>query len=270
MIAIGASGIGADLYGGTGFTNGSSGSSSALISGNTAVRLSSYSAATITNFATITGNVGISVFASGTVGQTVTDSGTIIGTGGAAIAFGAGNDRLKFVPGDAFIQGTVNGGSGTNALDFASGVSFGTLTGSNADFVNFQTAGVDAGANWVFAGSNTLGANTTFTDAGTLTNAGTLVVDPPITVTGTFINSDLITASGAAAVQLAPGAYLLNTGSGTIIGDGANPVITSQSGTASSVVNLGTITNTGTAAGLRFLGSADVINGTSGASSALI
>jgi RTX calcium-binding nonapeptide repeat (4 copies) len=262
MIALGASGIGAILNGGIGFTNGSSGSSSALISGNTAVRLSSYNAATVTNFATIAGSVGISVFASGTVGQTVIDSGTIFGTGGTAVAFGAGNDRLKFVPGNAYIQGTVSGGGGTNTLEFASGASPGTLTGSNADFVNFANGTLDSGASWVLAGSNTIGSGTTLTDAGTLRNTGTLVLDPPLIVSGTLDNASTITDVGSAPLELNPGAYLLNETTGQITQSAAysHPVVTGLTGGPSTIRNLGTITNLGAGGGISLQAGGTIID----------
>ncbi|HEX3574235.1 MAG TPA: hypothetical protein VHU42_06515, partial [Rhodopila sp.] len=60
----------------------------------------------VTNAGTITGGTGILFYAGDTLSQTVIDSGTIIGSGGTAIAFSAGNDTLRLQPStSAFIQG---------------------------------------------------------------------------------------------------------------------------------------------------------------------
>lgn len=76
---------------------------------------------TISNAGAIVSKVGIAV--SGTANQTIIDSGTISGTGTShtAISFNSGNDLLQFTPSTSIkIQGTVNGGGGTNTLEFAS------------------------------------------------------------------------------------------------------------------------------------------------------
>ena len=183
-----------------------------------------------------TAGAGVAFHGSGTL----IDTGTIIGAT-TAVAFGGTTDLLQFQPGSAFIGGVVNGGTGTSTLEFALGASAGTLTGSNADFLNFATAHVDAGANWTFAGSNTLGASVSLVDAGTLTNTGSLVVDPPITVTGTFINDSVVSSPGTyAAIYIANGGTLTNNGSGTIAG-GTNAI--TAAGTI-SIANAGTILGT--------------------------
>jgi len=69
----------------------------------------------VTNVGTISGNIGI--YITGNSNATVTNSGTITGTGGIAVSFAGGNDRLIVDPGAVF-NGVVNGGNGTNEIDF--------------------------------------------------------------------------------------------------------------------------------------------------------
>src|SRR5262249_37573210 len=153
--------------------------------------------------------------------QTVIDSGAIIGTGGTAIGFGAGNDLLKLVPSASVnIQGAVDGGSGTNTLELASAASHGTLTGLAADFINFSHGTIDSGAYWVFPGTNTIDSTTTLTNSGTLvdtgdfTNAGTIkgtgkfIIDPT-----TFTNSGYV---GITTTLAGTSDVLANTSTGTI------------------------------------------------------
>src|SRR5262249_23696061 len=103
------------------------------------VKIKGDASATITNSGTIAGTNGINVTGAGTAGQTISDTGTIVGSGSPAIALGAGDDLLKFNPSASVkIQGTVDGGAGSNTLDFTSAASTGTLTGVGADFVNLS------------------------------------------------------------------------------------------------------------------------------------
>jgi hypothetical protein len=162
-------------------------------------------AATVTNAGTIIGNTGVVFYSAGIASQTLIDSGTIEGTGGTAVAFGASNDLLKLQPGNLRIQGIVNGGGGTNTLEFASGATAGTLTGVGLAFTNFSQGTVDAGANWVLAGSNTFGSGVTVTETGTLTDSGTL------TNAGTFIGATY-------GARLIASALLTNTSGGRITG----------------------------------------------------
>jgi hypothetical protein len=151
-------------------------------------------AGSVTNAGTLSGYIG--ALFSGNYNNTLIDTGTIIGSyslAGGAVRFGSGNDLLRFNPSTSIvIQGVVDGGGGTNLLDFASGASAGTLTGAGADFIDFSFGTIDAGAYWRFKGSNTLGAGITLTNSGTLVQAGTLVD------AGTIING--ITLAGAASL----------------------------------------------------------------------
>ena len=225
--------------------------------GYTGVYVSS-GAGTVTNAGTISGFTGIVFYSTGTASQTVIDSGTIAGVGGTAIAFGAGNDLLKFQPStSAFIQGIVNGGSGTNTLEFASAVTTGTLTGSGLDFINFGNGTVDTGADWVLAGSDTFGSSTTLTNSGTLTDAGTLVD------AGTIIGG-ITFGTGAAPLSI--------TSSGLIARASGNAIYGSNAATW-TVNNAGTVQG-GTAGinnyGVLLKGNGSVTNGSSGATTALI
>jgi hypothetical protein len=182
-------------------------------------------AVTIVNAGTISSGVGIVVDTAASASQTVIDTGTIAGTGGTAIAFGSGNDLLRFDPSaKVAIQGTVDGGGGTNTLLFTSAASSGTLTGQGAVFTNFSQGSVATGAQWTVAGDVTLGTGVTLSTLGTLTVAGTLSSgnDGIRLVGGTIIDSGTI--AGTAPIAFGTGVNLLTVGTsaaaitGTIAG----------------------------------------------------
>jgi hypothetical protein len=152
-------------------------------------------AGTIVNSGTITGYAA--VMFNGTYNDTLTDSGTIIGVGGTAVGFGGGDDLLQFQPGNLSIQGTVNGGGGTNTVEFASAASIGTLTGSGADFVNFSGVVVDTGASWVLAG-----AGVTLTTAGTFANNGMILLDSGMLSAGALTGSGAVTIGSGGTVSV--------------------------------------------------------------------
>jgi hypothetical protein len=223
------------------------------------------SAATITNAGTISGYTGITIASTNTADQTVIDSGTIAGTKGIAIAFGGGDDLLQFNPStDVSIQGTVDGGGGTNMLTFAAGAQNGTLTGKSAFFANFSQASVATGAQWAVAGDVTFGASVylavqgTLDVTGTVTNAGTMSsVNHGISlVGGTLIDSGTI--SGIAPITFGSGvnqfvvAALATPITGTIAGFIGHDTIdlTSLSDINNdAIVSFDTLTNVLTATG---------------------
>jgi hypothetical protein len=212
-------------------------------------------------------------------GATVINAGTIEshygpGTGAFAVVFGGGTNRLIVDPGAVFV-GTVHGSGpvtasvaqypgatsfttttlasavGTATLELASGASAGTMSGLGTKYVGFSAVTIDSGAQWTFAGSNTLAAGVTLTNSGTGTVAGTLVNDGRVTgasngiavgATGQLTNSSggTITATNTAVV-LAGG--LVSNASGGVI-DGAFGIYDKVGAGAGSVVNAGRINAT--------------------------
>ncbi len=227
-------------------------------------------AATVVNAGTVigTGGIGIELLAGGTI----VDSGAISGGSGTAVSFGgAGANRLVLDPG-YHLGGKVVGGTSagaTNTLELGSTASVGTVSGIASSFVHFGTVTVDAGAQWVLGGNNTIGSAGTLKNSGTLTLAGTLVD------LGTLTNARVITGTGALIVDpatlfnsgsigmtvtLAGGGYLGNKTAGRITAAG-NGVI-GISG-AATVVNQGQITGT-SGTGVRLTAGGRVTNQNSG------
>ncbi len=190
------------------------------------------------------GKYGISVNAAT---ATVTNYGTIAGTGGTALTFNSASDLLIVEGGSAF-AGAVQGGGGT--LQLASGT--GTLSGLGSSFSGFASYLVQSGGSWTLSGTNTLGAATTLTNRGTLT-AAALFKD-----TGSIANFGVI-ASGV-------GVYV---GSGQVTNGSASNTTALISGGATglAVSHLGSLSNFGTVAGgalgVRWVGGS-LINGPQG------
>src|SRR5262249_14752103 len=179
-------------------------------------------AATVTNSGTLAGTIGFTVAGNGAAAQTVINSGTIaslVGSGGTAVAFGAGNDRLIVDPSAVFV-GKVDGGAGTNTLELTSAASTGTLTGLGADFVNFTQGTIDSGASWVFAGANTIGIGTTLTNSGTLRDTGTLQVD------GTIVGNTTVQSGGVLDGTGTIGALTVESGGTLAPGDDPGTITT--------------------------------------------
>ena len=168
---------------------------------------------TLTNAGTLTGpgyltfsgilsNSGV-IASSGATGiaarpdqaSTIVNAGTIAG-GTDAVLFAAGfANRLILDPGAAF-SGIVDGGNTIGStvistLEFGSSASAGTLSGIGSQYAGFGQIAIDTAASWTLAGSNSLAAGYTLTNAGTLTllnatltggggivNNGGIVIDP--------------------------------------------------------------------------------------------
>ena len=167
------------------FINGNTGDTSAVIIGAAnGIRVTSvYEAvlvpniATISNFGTIAGLIGINFYAfssSNTSGYgTVINAGTIAstaGTSGTALRFGQGEERLIIDPGAAFIGNVIGGYQSSGSMSFSTslelrtGTSSGTLSGLGTQFSHFGTILFDPGAAWHIAG-----------DAAGLANGQTIV-----------------------------------------------------------------------------------------------
>ncbi|HTW71161.1 MAG TPA: Hint domain-containing protein [Acetobacteraceae bacterium] len=194
----------------------------------------------VTNLSTgtIGGHDGIYV-SGGAV--TVVNAGEISGSVDA-IAFLAGQtNRLIVDPGAVFV-GTVSGGNTIGAaavstLELASGTSAGTLSGLGTQFVDFAQVTVDAGAYWVLAGTDTIGAGVSLANNGTLSTYGTLTND------GTIINGN-----DGSVVDLA-GGRLINDG--VITGGSGGSGNGAAGGLGGSGVELvsGSVANNGTLTG---------------------
>ncbi len=98
--------------------------------------------------ALITGAKG--VFVNGPT-STVTNFGTIRGTGGLAVVFGYSTDRLIDEAGSV-LTGVAQGGGGT--LELAKGS--GTISGLGKAYVGFGAYTVDTGGAWAFTGTNVI------------------------------------------------------------------------------------------------------------------
>ena len=100
--------------------------------------------------ALITGAIGIDAL--GAAGVTVTNYGTIDGTGGTALQFAGSDDVLVAEAGSRLI-GSAAGGGGT--LELAGDAGAGTLTGSQ--YAGFARFAVLAGAAWTLTNSGDVG-----------------------------------------------------------------------------------------------------------------
>ncbi|MBA3811821.1 MAG: hypothetical protein H0X27_09330, partial [Caulobacteraceae bacterium] len=180
--------------------------------------------------ATIEGFEGVEVTGSG---GTLTNFGTIIGAGGAAVQFNASTDLLVVEAGCAFV-GAVIGGGGTLKLDTGVGRLSGlfgaegdvTVSGSMAattfdDFATIRigqaaaftasgTVSLTAGEAILNSGSLTLGGKASVTSAGLIeADRGTLAIAGAVKNTGTL---------AAAGGTLAVAGAVTGSGSATVAG----------------------------------------------------
>ncbi|MEO7026791.1 MAG: hypothetical protein ABI056_04470, partial [Caulobacteraceae bacterium] len=184
--------------------NGSAADTNALIQGYTGVQLDS---GFVNNFGTISGSAaadgaGVLLVSAGSVANgstsdsaalisgeigvilnyydlngTVTNFGTISGSGGTAVFLDDASDVLVVGAGSAFV-GAVLGGGGTLALDNGSGTLTGLLAGGTVTvsgsmaatvFSDFDTVRVDIAASFVTSGAVTLAAGQSVISSGSLT-----------------------------------------------------------------------------------------------------
>ena len=177
-------------------------------------------------------------------GGTVITSGTITGgSGGAAVQFGTNAAKLIIDPGAVF-NGLVAANATVADVLELSGTSPSFLTGVGMEFTNFNTIAVDAGADWLLAGTNHIGAGET------LANNGKLAVDSSFSNSGTIVGG--VTLLADATVANAAGASITNAASAAVY----------SAGSGVSLNNNGTIA--GGVSGIELMGGGSVTNAASG------
>jgi hypothetical protein len=203
-------------------------------------------------------------------GLTVTNAGTITGTGGTAILFGTGDDTLALQTGSV-INGQVDGGAGANGVTLAGTTNTQTATQSVGGYLNFQTLNVNSGY-WTLAAGGTYptvgiasGAALEVDDLGatsngglvftTLTDAGTLAIDTATSLTeaGTITGAgDLKILGGAVTLSGTSSVGATEVAGGTLIATGPlTSVFTVDSGatlqgSTTTLLAQGTVADNGT------------------------
>jgi hypothetical protein len=126
-------------------------------------------ASAVTNTGTIEGNLAINNDPGNTAALTVINAGTLIGRGGLAIDFGAGDDRLEIRPGSR-ITGAIAFGTGNDTLEIvepmATMLSFssapetitagGPFVAGDAGLISFDAAGLSLGDDMALNSGRTL------------------------------------------------------------------------------------------------------------------
>ncbi len=198
------------------------------------------SGGSVTNLASgsIAGTYGVVTSSGGTV----TNAGTITGRGGTAVKFtGTTGGRLAVDPGAVFSGKVSASTSASDTLELAAGGSAGTLAGIGTSFLSFKGLAVDVGATWTLTGANTI-SRLSVTDDATLTNEAN--------ITGGVLLDRGGGVTNAAAVTISNGGNQAVYGK---LGDGAD-----------TVVNSGTIVDTGTTGqGIDLEGGGSVTNAAS-------
>jgi hypothetical protein len=169
-------------------------------------------------------------------GGTLVNDGTIEGGQGRfpgdAVTFGTLAATLVFDPGAVFDGAVVADAATDDVLRLASG-GMGELAGLGSEYTGFSEVVVDAGADWLLKGANTLDAGTALRVDGRLTTIGNLA-----DAGGATVSADAIIAVGKhsqvqmAALRLEGGTLRDYTGGTVGIGAGtaAAGSITVQSG----------------------------------------
>ena len=217
-------------------------------------------AGTVSNAGTITGSTGVNFGASGSNPNgafadtlTLANGSAITGNGGTAVSFAAGNDTLLLRTGSTAIIGRVNGGADTDAFTFEAGG--GTLTGTGANFENFETGAVAANSTWILAGTVGFGTGTALTVTGTLdirgsvSNAGVLTgaSDRALTVTGGTLTNEAVGSISHTGINAGSNPAVYVTSGGTVVNGGS---ITNTVGIGISLAgNATSLTNTGSISG---------------------
>ncbi len=230
---LGTGHFGLQLYGTVGVVNGSVSDQSALIEGYQGIGAKG---ASITNYGTVlgfggaaysavalgdgsrlingsasdthallSGGEGVRTFGANT---TVTNFGTIVGTGGIAVELSSATDALAVAAGAVFV-GKVSGNQ--SGLELVNGV--GTLTnlfvGGNVTvsgsmaattFGNFGRLIIDPGASFTLSGNATIAASQSLSALGFLSVAGKLTSAGSLTTAGTLAGTGTLALVGGAAV----------------------------------------------------------------------
>jgi hypothetical protein len=122
---------------------------------------------------------------------TVTNFGTITGTGGVSVQFGESSDRLVAEAGSR-LTGVAQGGGGTLELAKAIGTIAGSVGGGSVSgaetfsFSGFNTLAIDASGTWTLVSTLSVGA---VKNAGVIENitGGTAVVQGAVTGSGSAV-----------------------------------------------------------------------------------
>lgn len=109
--------------------------------------------------ATVQGGGSVAAIQTGHDNVTINNAGTISAeSSGQAIAFGAGNDNLNITGGAAVINGSIDGGAGTNRLKLDLGLG-NTFTYASGTITNFASVEVKTGTT-ILDGANRISSTT--------------------------------------------------------------------------------------------------------------
>jgi len=211
--------------------------------------------------------------------DTITNAGTIDGaSSGKAINLGGGNDQLTITGGSAVINGSIDGGSGSNKLTFNLGAANNTFTHSaaisNFDKVDVLSGQVTLNGNNTYAGATTVGgglAAASLRVNGRHSGGGayTVLAGSTLGGTGVFALADATTKidiQNGAALHIGGGRLTVETGSLNVAGVFSFDLNGTAAGTAGgydqllfSAGNTGALSLTGTSTLLLNLGFTPVV-----------
>ena len=183
-----------------------------------------YSAGNVTNQAggRISGGIGVYFFAPAAISnETVNNAGTIIGTGGTAVSFGQGTNRLIDNPGAVFTGAISAGTAGSSVMELTSAAGAGTLYGFGTTVTNFTSLVFDTGAQWTVGGNASTGGLGTIAITG-FTSGNTIDLTGFAAVSETFASNALVLTDSATAHATLHVEGSFSTGNFTIASDGGD------------------------------------------------